>query len=319
MPTDMVHRPRRWLRPLIRVLLCAALAYSVSCTTLVLLQDQMIFPGAGEPMPMSDPPSRPGVVVSKLAIATGGEVEAWFLPAPGVTAQQPGPAVIFCHGNAELIDHQDYYVNRYHALGVSVLLPEYRGYGRSAGQPSQKGIGEDMVRFYDQLLERPEVDRTKIVYHGHSLGGAVACDLASRRLPRALILHSTLVNMKAFAHRYLVPGFLVRHPFRNDEVVAGLDIPVLIFHGGRDEVIPVEHGRRLAALARNGKYVEYDCGHNDWPGKGNESDFWTRIGEFLLEAKVLDRPASGNLSTQARRLFAVEEQSCHSQAKSPSV
>ena len=70
------------------------------------------------------------------------------------------------------------------------------------------------------------------------------------------------------AHGYAAPEFLCRHPFRTDEIVQDLDVPVLIVHGTQDRIIPVEHGRRLHELAPAAAYLEYDCGHNDFPGPG---------------------------------------------------
>ena len=94
-------------------------------------------------------------------------------------------------------------------IWVRVLLPEYRGYGRSAGSPSQRAITEDLIAFYDLLARRPEVDAQRVVFHGRSLGGGAVCDLARHRKPAAVILMSTFTSMKRMAPRYLVPGFMV--------------------------------------------------------------------------------------------------------------
>ena len=120
----------------------------------------------------------------------------------------------------------------------------------------------------------------------------MAAQIAAKRKPAALILESTFTSVAAFSRRYCVPEFLARHPFRTDKVLAGLDIPVLIIHGSRDTIVPVEHGRRLSQLARNGVYVEYDCGHNDSPGSGNEADYWLRIQDLLTRSSVIRQPVT---------------------------
>lgn len=233
-------------------------------------------------MPLTDQ-----MVIHTLEFAPNARVEAWFVPALGVDSDHPSPAVIFFHGNAELIDYQDHIVRRYHAMGISVLLPEYRGYGLSGGTPSQEGIRSDCVKFYDWLIQRPGVDASRIVFHGSSLGGGVACDLATQREPAALILQSTFASVASMAHGYGVPSFLAKHPFRNDLYVAGSDVPKLIFHGCRDEIIPIAHGRKLRDLAPNALYIEYDCGHNDWPGRSNTEAAWGAIRSFLVGAGIV--------------------------------
>jgi fermentation-respiration switch protein FrsA (DUF1100 family) len=216
----------------------------------------------------------------------GGHVEAWFVPARSDTGGRR-PVIVYFHGNAEIIDHQQAVVAGYRRLGCSVLLPEYRGYGRSAGKPSQRAILADNVRFFDELVERPEVDAARIVFHGRSLGGAVAADLAMKRKPAALVLESTFTSVASMAHRYAAPEFLVTNPYRTDRVVATIGVPVLSFHGTRDTIIPVAHGRELARLAPGIVYREYDCGHNDFPGDANASAYWAEIESFLAAHGII--------------------------------
>ena len=90
-----------------------------------------------------------------------GRVEAWLIPGDDVSAERPGPAVVFTHGNAELIDYWPAALAGYQKLGATLLLPEYRGYGRSAGSPSQEKICPPDQRQYwkdlSDFLERTGV------------------------------------------------------------------------------------------------------------------------------------------------------------------
>lgn len=260
--------------------------YVAWCATLFFLQDRMLFlPDlAPQPTPLLYSTGTEQLV---RRVAGVGDVVAWFIPAPGLTAEAPAPLVIYLHGNAEIIDYQDLAIQGYQKLGCSILLPEYRGYGRSAGEPSEAAIVEDAEYFYDVVTQRSDVDAARVVFHGRSLGGGAAAQLALRRGPTILILESTFQSVAAMARKYGVPGFLARHPFRSDRAVERLSLPLLILHGENDELIPVSHGRRLRDLADDVTYIEYDCGHNDFPGAGNEAAYWAEIEAFLRRHAVI--------------------------------
>ncbi len=214
-----------------------------------------------------------------------GKVEGWFLPGRGVSADQPGPVVIFAHGNAELIEYWPSSFEGYRQLGISLLLGEFRGYGRSAGSPSQENITADFVAFYDRLIQRADVDQNKIIFHGRSLGGGVACALAQKRKPAALILQSTFTSVRTMARRFFMPGSLVRDPFDNLALVKQIDVPILVIHGRQDDLIPFHHGQNLFRAAKNGSFIAYDCDHNSCPPDWQV--FWQDIEKFLRQAQIL--------------------------------
>ncbi len=215
-----------------------------------------------------------------------GPVEAWLLPGDGVSAARPGPAVIFAHGNGELIDHWPAMLARYRRLGVSVVLAEYRGYGRSAGAPSEGAIAEDLEALHARVLATPSIDPTRLVYHGRSLGGGAVCTLLPRHPPRALLLESTFTSVPDVAAGMSVPRFLIVDRFESLAAVRAYEGPLLVFHGDRDRVIPIEHGRRLAAAHPDAELVVYPSGHNDLPPPG--ADYWERIERFLRGAGVIE-------------------------------
>ncbi|MFO0972406.1 MAG: alpha/beta fold hydrolase [Phycisphaerae bacterium] len=275
------HYRRRWFQypALAAGLYLAWMGAACAC------QDRLLFPrhmlrGADARMPLPF-----GVEGMWLEPVPGVRVEAWFLVGSGRSAAQPGPAVLFAHGNAELIEDQLDVAGAYRALGFSVLLPEYRGYGRSGGTPSEATITADFAAFVDRLAARPEVDRRRIVYHGRSLGGGVAAQLAVRRRPAAMILESTFSSVVAFAHRYGVPEWLVRNPFRTDRVIGTFDFPMLIVHGTTDDVVPVSHARRLHELAPRARYVEFAAGHNDL--EPTSEALWREVVALLKRAELI--------------------------------
>ena len=217
-----------------------------------------------------------------LSIDTNeGEVEAWFLPGRSVSADHPGPLVIFAHGNGEIIDHWPAKLQPYRDRGMSVLLVEYRGYGRSAGDPSEAEIVEDAVRFYDLAVARADVDPTRVVMHGRSLGGGVVCGLARERPPAALILQSTFTSIPD-ASPWWAWSALALDPFDNLAVVTEVDAPILIMHGRADTLIPVAHAERLHAAAPQSELILYDAGHNEFPPP--KAPYWRDIDAFLTSA-----------------------------------
>jgi fermentation-respiration switch protein FrsA (DUF1100 family) len=220
----------------------------------------------------ADPQSAPSQEPSS---AGSVRVEAWFQPGAGRSPDATGPAVIFLHGNKDLLEERWNVAGPYLAAGISFLACEYRGYGRSGGAPSEAALVADATRWYDWLAARPEVDRQRIIAHGISLGGGVAVGLAGRRPVAALVLESTFSSVTGLAARLLVPAPLVRHPFRSDRILAQLDVPVLLVHGRRDIVIPASHSRRLARLAARSTLVETDAGHDDYRTE------WPAVWEFL--------------------------------------
>lgn len=206
-------------------------------------------------------------------------VEAWFLPPRGTDG--PAPAVIFTHGNGELIDHWLGPLSSLPAEGVGLLLVEYPGYGRSGGRASEASIRAALTAAFDHLVAQPEVDGARVVAWGRSLGGAVAAGLSVRRPLAALVLESTFTGVRPFARRFGLFGPLVRDPMESLPAVASFEGPVLVIHGERDAIVPVAHGRALAAASPSARLVLLPCGHNDCPFA------WPRVRAFLTERGLI--------------------------------
>lgn len=214
-----------------------------------------------------------------------GRVEAWYLPpVPARTA--PGPAVIVAHGNAETIDEWAARIGPYREMGLAVLLPEYRGYGRSGGEPSEAAILDDFARFYDRLVERPEVDPLRVVLHGYSLGGGVAGVLSDRRRTAALILESTFTNVPDLASRWMAPIGAISDRFDTRDVLMGSSTPTLILHGVNDDLIPFQHAVELDRVAWDSRLVAFEADHELPRGEA----YWRHVRAFLEETAVLAPP-----------------------------
>lgn len=273
----------RWKRRLWKGALWAVAGYAVWLVLALFVQRRLVFPRHHPKQAAVPGAGFPGLKKRWLSTPQG-KVETWFVPAARASTVRPAPAVILAHGNAELIDGQGALVHGYHRLGVSVLLCEYRGYGRSAGAPSEQRIVADHVKGHDWLAARGDVDRRRIFFHGRSLGTGVVCALAKKRKPAALILQSPFTSIADIMAWYLIPRFAVRDPFDNLSVLKTLDRPVLLLHGKTDRVVPYRHSRALKRIAKQATLSTYDCGHNDFPLSAR---FWKDITTHLRGAGVL--------------------------------
>jgi len=272
------------LRWFFRIVVALLSIYIVSMLGLAAFQRRIIFPRH-----LTEPYPGAGKNIAGLQRIwidiPRGKVEGWFIAGDGAGPEHPAPLVIFAHGNAELIDYWPEALTGYRRMGINLLLPEYRGYGRSAGSPSQQAIADDFTKFYDLVVRRPEVDGSRVVFHGRSIGGGAVCALAALRRPAAMILQSTFVSMRSMAARFMLPGFLVADPFENLEVVRNLDAPLLVIHGRADDLIPFPHGEKLYAAAQKGKFIAYECDHNGCPPDWNQ--YWRDIHSWLSEIGIL--------------------------------
>jgi pimeloyl-ACP methyl ester carboxylesterase len=270
----------------LRIVSGLVISYLAYCCLLFLLQRRVLFPRHAIGVPASPAPNISGLEVIWLPTSFG-KVEAWFLPPESEKEGDPAPAVIFAHGNAELIDFWPEEFANFASLGMGLLLVEYPGYGRSEGTPSQKTIEETFTTAYDTLIARKDVDASRIVIFGRSLGGAAACALAAERPSAGLILMSTFIGVKSFAKKFLVPEFLILDPFDNLAVVRDYEAPVLVIHGKYDSLIPYKHGAALNEAAKHGQMITYNSDHNDCPPSWNI--FWQDVASFLHGAGIIEK------------------------------
>jgi hypothetical protein len=229
--------------------------------------------------PEGFPPSRLYLRhVEEVWLTTRDKVRlnAWYLPNP--TSEK---ALLWFHGNAENIGQGLEHLMLYSCLAVNVLAVDYRGYGKSEGSPDEAGVYHDADAAYDYLIQERHIRPKNIVVFGHSLGGAVAIDLASRRECGGLIVQSSFTSAKDMARRmFRIPLFeyLFKSQFDSLAKIRRVRAPIVIVHGTRDEVVPFSMGQRLFAAAPEPKFffpVE-GAGHNDVVEIGGDS----LLGQF---------------------------------------
>jgi len=194
-----------------------------------------------------------------LDTADGVRIHAWH-----VGRDEP-LVTLFFHGNAGNITDRAAHFHEIAAAGSSVLMPDYRGYGKSGGRPTERGLYRDADAAYDYLLKtghRPE----QIVIHGESLGSAVAVDLAARRKCGGVVLEAPFTSARDVARTVLpVIGPALVWGFDSMEKIGRIRAPVLFIQGDRDEIIPLRLGQRLYAASPEPKsfWIVPGAGHND--------------------------------------------------------
>lgn len=197
--------------------------------------------------------------------------------------------VMHFHGNADLATWLVPWGEEvYRRSGWAVLLTEYRGYGGLGGRPDYESSRRDAIAAYNTVRTTLAVPHDRVAFYGHSLGSAVAAELASEHPPRVLLLEAPFTSARAMARRVtLVPvgflwRFIARVQFDTRAVVADLDAPVWVAHGARDGVIPARMGREVYAAARvKGELlIVDDAGHNDLSHVAGDA-YWRWIDRAL--------------------------------------
>jgi hypothetical protein len=198
----------------------------------------------------------------ELATADGERLHGWW-----VERRAARGALLFLHGNGGNISHRLESIRLFHDLGLSVLIIDYRGYGRSTGRPGEIGTYRDAEAAWDHLTRARGVDPRRIILYGESLGGAVATWLAARVRCGALILTAGMTSVADMGRHYypfLPVRWLVRIRYPAIDLIGGVHCPVLVMHSPTDEIVPFEMGRRLFEAAPPPKsFLELSGGHND--------------------------------------------------------
>jgi uncharacterized protein len=204
-----------------------------------------------------------------LTTSDGVNINGWFVPGENLAEDDHVMrlTVLFFHGNAGNISHRLEKVGIFRDLGVDTFIIDYRGYGRSEGQPSEQGTYHDAQAAYEYLTQQRHLKSRSIVVYGESLGSAIAADLASKAEVRGLVLEEAFTSTGDVGQGMfpLLPvRRLVRNKYDTISKLPRIHVPVLIFHSRNDEVIDFSHSQRLLAAANDPKQlVELHGGHND--------------------------------------------------------
>lgn len=263
-------------------LLAVALVYGATVLLLWLFQRNLLYVPTRERPDLAQA-GLTGFHEVTLQTEDGLDLLAWRLPAPEGRA-----TVIYFHGNAGHIGHLGDRARNYQADGFGLLLPEYRGYGGNPGKPDEAGLYAD-GRAALAYLRKLGIPANKIALHGESLGSGIAVKIAAEAAEQgqpvsAIVLEAPYTSIPEAAQRhywYLPAKWLVWDRFDSLTRAGKIGAPLLLLHGEKDRTVPVEHGRRLFAAAREPKEAHFfpEAGHLDLPQSGGreiERDFLMR-------------------------------------------
>jgi pimeloyl-ACP methyl ester carboxylesterase len=210
-------------------------------------------------------------------------------PLPKVTPLKPGPqgpwVLVVFHGNAGNIGSRIQKLRIFRGMGLSALLFDYRGYGRSEGRPTEDGTYLDGAAAVEFLEKMKGVPRERMIYYGESLGCAVALQTALDKPPKALVLDSgftSTVEMGKLLFPFLPVSLIARFRYDNIAKIPGLKAPLLVMHSPQDDIVPFSMGRRIfeaAPAALHKRFVETSGDHNE--GFLDTPDYGRSIRDFI--------------------------------------
>jgi len=207
----------------------------------------------------------------------GTQIHGWYCP-----AEKPKAVVLYCHGNGgNLAGRASTLQFLQEKMGVSVLIFDYRGYGRSEGKATVAGAMADARAARAELAKLAKVNESDIVLFGRSLGGAIAVQLAADAPPRGLIVESSFSSLREVAsgHFPKLAWLVAKNKLNSVQAIAEVRCPLLQCHGDADRVISYKSGRRLFTAAKHPKrFVTLaGVGHNDRPTR----EYYDAMADFL--------------------------------------
>ena len=219
----------------------------------------------------------------RFQASDGVALHGWFVAGGG------DATLVWFHGNGGNIGHRVGNIRELvERLQISIFIFDYRGYGRSEGSTYEEGTYLDAESAITYVRSRGDVDPEKTIYFGRSLGCAVAAEMAIKYPPRALICESGFTSVRAMTKSVypFLPGLqlLVTTKYDTLSKIAWVDVPVMVLHGDRDEIVPFSMSRELFDAAKGPKrfYTIEGAGHNDTYYVGGP-DYFEALREFVNE------------------------------------
>ncbi|RCV90105.1 alpha/beta hydrolase [Billgrantia montanilacus] len=278
---------------MLRILASLAAIYAIVVALAWFFQERLLYlPHMGREH-VATPTDR-GMVWESVQLETedGLTLDAWWIP-----VENSRGSLLFFHGNAGNISHRLDSIRQFNRLGLSVLIVDYRGYGRSEGSPSEAGTARDARASWRWLLEEAELSPDEIVLFGRSLGAAVAAELAAGLAadvsPAAVILESPFRSVPSLGqslYPFLPVRWLASLDYDTETYVTRVAAPLLVIHSREDEIIPFPQGEAVFEAASEPKEMLVIRGGHNTGFLDSEPEYSDGIDAFLEERAGLRQP-----------------------------
>ncbi|MEZ4601657.1 MAG: alpha/beta hydrolase [Syntrophotaleaceae bacterium] len=231
----------------------------------------------------------------------------WYLP--GSNKRQ---VILFFHGTATNLSHLAPVLEKFKCLDTGIFVFDYRGFGFSKGKPTEAGTYQD-ARGALNFLTHLGWQSDQIIYFGHSLGAAIALQLALEQPPAGLVLESPFTSIPDLI-RHSYPRLFSALPwafppyYDNRAKIGSVEAPIMIFHGRRDTIVPPDMSSILYTLAAEPKSLHFmaEAGHNDLSSCGGEA-YWQTWRQFLNRVAGDKRTWTGGYFCDPGRTFRIDE------------
>ena len=215
-----------------------------------------------------------GVTVETVTMRDGEPTTIWKKAA----TKSSLPTILYFHGNSGTIARRSDRFEQILASGYGMYVPVLRGFPGSEGEPTEEAIIADALEHFDRM----DIDDSKIVLYGESLGTGIATAVAISRDARALILEAPYTSTADRAQElypWLPVKILMKDKYLTKERIKDVDEPVLVIHGTEDNVMPVQHGQKVFKLANEPKELSIVEGADH--GNLWDNGLWDTVKEFL--------------------------------------
>ncbi len=275
-------RPSRLRRFVVKVLRIVALAYVTVLVTLVVMETRLVYPGAFMQTGFVQPSAK--IQTVRYESEDGVQLEGRLLH-----RDSQKPIVLYFHGNGEKAVWLDPWLERLATqFDANVMAAEFRGYGKDQPNPDEQGVLKDCIAARQFLMDAYNVGTDEIILYGRSLGGGCAVALAADGGARALVLERTfdrLVDVAAGQYPVIPVRWLMRNRYDSIARLAQYDGPLIQLHGISDQLIPIEHAKRLFDSGRSATkhwIAAPGLGHNDHLSTNLLAELARRVNGSIL-------------------------------------
>ena len=167
--------------------------------------------------------------------------------------------LVFFHGNAGNLSNRTYKLNQLSKLDLNIIILAWRSFSGNEGEPSEQNLYNDAKKTIDWLNSRG-VKNKNIILYGESLGTGIAVELGQTNQFGGIILESPFTSMTNAAkniYPWLPVKYLLKDKYDTEKKIKNLQIPILIMHGKKDNIVPFKMGKKLYDLANNPKFFYF--------------------------------------------------------------